>query len=188
MSAADEAVLTKIADYVLAPEVVEGAILDAIAELRPSGDTVETRRAALVAELRQVETEQARFVAAIAAAGDVDALVVAIKERERDRDRLNQELAALDGMETLSGGFDPANVERALREKLDDWRGLLRRQTPLARQVLTQLLAERIVWTPNKEEGRYEFTGRVKYDRLLRGVVFTQGMVAVRGIEPRSRG
>lgn len=125
MSAADEAVLTKIADYVLAPEVVEGAILDAIAELRPSGDTVETRRAALVAELRQVETEQARFVAAIAAAGDVDALVVAIKERERDRDRLNQELAALDGMETLSGGFDPANVERALREKLDDWRGLL---------------------------------------------------------------
>ena len=82
MSAADEAVLTKIADYVLAPEVVEGAILDAIAELRPSGDTVETRRAALVAELRQVEAEQARFVAAIAATGEVDALVVAIKERE----------------------------------------------------------------------------------------------------------
>ena len=172
----------------LAPDVVKGAILDAIAELRPSGDTVETRRVALVAELSQVEAEQARFVAAIAAAGDVDTLVVAIKERERDRDRLNRELAALERLETLSGGFDPSNVERALREKLDDWRELLRRQTPLARQVLTHLLAERIVWTPNKEEGLYEFTGRVKYDRLLSGVVFTRGVVAVRGIEPRSRG
>lgn len=48
----------KIANYELAPEMVEAAILDAVAELRPSGeDTIETRRAALRAELRQVEAE-----------------------------------------------------------------------------------------------------------------------------------
>ena len=44
--AADDAILTKLADYVLAPEVVEGAILDAIAELRRSRDDLEPRRAA----------------------------------------------------------------------------------------------------------------------------------------------
>ena len=181
MAAADEAILTKMADYVLAPEVVEGAIVDAIAELRPSRDTVEMKRKALAAELRQVEQEQARIVAAIAAAGDIDALAVAIKERERDRDRLRRELATLDALETLSG-FDPRTVERTLRQKLAEWRGLLRRQTPLARQVLARLLDGRIVWTPNREAGLYEFAGRVNLDRLLSGVVFTQGMASPRGL------
>ena len=178
MAAADEAILTKMADYVLAPEVVEGAIVDAIAELRPSRDTVEMKRKALAAELRQVEQEQARIVAAIAAAGDVEALAVAITERERDRDRLRRELAAMDALETLSG-FDPRTVERDLRQKLAEWRGLLRRRTPLARQMLARLLDGRIVWTPNEEKELYEFAGRVNLDRLLSGVVFTQGMASL---------
>ena len=185
MAEADEAILTKMADFVLAPEVVEGAILDAIAALRPSRATVETKRAALAVELGRVEQEQARFVAAIAAAGDVDALAVALKERERDRARLSRELAALDTLEALAG-FDPQTVERQLRQKLAEWRGLLRRQTPLARQVLARLLDGRIVWTPNREEGLYEFVGHVKLDRLLSGVVFTQGMASPTGFEPVS--
>jgi len=170
-----------MADYVLAPEVVEGAILDAIAELRPSRDGVETKREALAAELRQVEGEQARLAAAIATVGDIDALAVAVQERERDRDRLKRELAALEGLETLSG-FDPKTVERKLRQKLAEWRGLLRRQTPLARQMLARLLDGRIVWTPNKEAGLYEFAGRVNLDRLLSGVVFTQGVASPTGL------
>ena len=79
-------------------------------------------------------------------------------------------------------------IERDLRKRLVEWRGLLRRQTPLARQVLARLLDGRIAWTPRKDEGLYEFTGRAKFDRLLSGVVFTQGVVPVRGIEPRFRG
>ena len=154
--------------------LVGTAILDAIAALRPSKDTVETKRAALAVELGRVEQEQARFVAAIAVAGDVDALAVAIKERERDRDRLKRELAALDGLAELSA-FNPQTVERNLRKKLGEWRGLLRRQTPLSRQVLDRLLDGRIVWTPNREAGLYEFAGHVRFDRLLHGVVFTQG-------------
>ena len=67
-------------------------------------------------------------------------------------------------------------------------RGLLRRQTPLSRQVLSWLLNGRIAWTPRKDEGLYEFAGRVKFDKLLSGIVVTRGMVAVRGFEPRSRG
>ncbi len=64
---------------------------------------------------------------------------------------------------------------------LDEWRGLLRRQVPLARQVLDRLLDGRIAWKPNREKGLYEFAGRVQFDRLLTGVVLTRSMVAVRG-------
>ena len=65
---------------------------------------------------------------------------------------------------------------------------MLKRQTPIARQVVSRLLDGRIVWTPHRDEGIYEFAGRAKFDRLLSGVVFTRGMVPVRGFEPRSRG
>jgi hypothetical protein len=37
-------------------------------------------------------------------------------------------------------------------------------------------------------EGLYEFTGRVKFDQLLSGIVVTQGVVPVRGFEPRFDG
>jgi hypothetical protein len=79
-------------------------------------------------------------------------------------------------------------VERDLRKGLDDWRGLLKRQMPFTRQILSHLLDGRIAWTPRRTEGLYEIKGRVKFDQLLSGIVVTQGMVAVRGFEPRSRG
>ena len=170
MTAANEATLTKLSDFVLDHEVVEGAIPDAVQELRPSRDTVEAKRAALEAELRKLEGEQASLVAAIARTGQVDALANAIKEREEDRARLHHELAALDGLERLST-FDVRGVERDLRKRLEEWRGLLRRQTPLSRQVITRLLDGRIAWTPRKEEGIYEFAGRAKFDKLLSGIV-----------------
>ena len=175
MTAANEATLTKLSDFVLDHEVVEGAIPDAVQELRPSRDTVEAKRAALEAELRKLEGEQASLVAAIARTGQVDALANAIKEREEDRARLHHELAALDGLERLST-FDVRGVERDLRKRLEEWRGLLRRQTPLSRQVITRLLDGRIAWTPRKEEGIYEFRrGRqvrqaTERDRVLRKV------------------
>ena len=42
----------------------------------------------------------------------------------------------------------------------------------------------RIVRKPNRDEGLYEFSGRVTFDRLLNGVVFTRGMASPRGILP----
>ena len=43
------------------------------------------------------------------------------------------------------------------------------------------MLDGRIAWTPKKDEALYEFAGRVKFDKLLSGIVVTRGMVAVRG-------
>ena len=43
--------------------------------------------------------------------------------------------------------------------------------TRLARQMVMRLLDGRIAWTPLREEGRYEFTGRAKFEKLLTGLV-----------------
>src|SRR5262249_31230641 len=85
VSMADDAILSKLSQYVLNPAVVEGAIVDALAELRPSQEALSTKCAALELEIRKVEAEQSRLVAAIAVAGQVDALATAIREPEEQR-------------------------------------------------------------------------------------------------------
>jgi hypothetical protein len=180
MSTADEAILTKIRDYVLDPEIVEGAIVDAVQELQGSRGSVDGTRSVLLTELGRVEEEQRRLVTAIASGGHVEALAQALQERERHRTRLQEELVALDGLARL-GRLDGRQIEKNLRGRLKDWRQLLRRQMPLSRQALSCLLDGRIAWTPRREEGRYEFTGRVKFDQLLSGFVLTQGMASPSG-------
>ena len=83
---------------------------------------------------------------------------------------MQHELGALDRLTDLST-FDVHGVERELRKRLTEWRGLLRRQTTLSRQVLMRLLDGRIGWTPRKDAGLYEYSGRVTFDKLLSGVV-----------------
>ena len=174
MLAADEAILTEVSDIALDPEIVAGAIQDAIADLRPSRETIDGKRNALLADLKKLDEQQSRYVAAIAQAGEMDALVVALKTCEVDRQRVRRELAALDGLDRLST-FDAKRIQRDLVSRVQEWRGLLTRQTPIARQVLSSLLAEKIAWTPRKEEKLYEFTGRAKFDRILAGIVNTEG-------------
>ena len=64
------------------PEIVESAIADALIELQPSADALDTARAALAVDLRRVEEEQRRYAAAIAAGGDVPVLAQALQDRE----------------------------------------------------------------------------------------------------------
>lgn len=154
MAAADDAILTKLSDYVLDREIVEGAIADAIQELRPSRDAVEARRADLQTKIKRLEEEQDRYVAAIAIAGNVEALARSLQEREQQRTRLWDELSALDGLAHVSH-FDARRIEKDLRGRLKEWRPLLHRQTPLSRQVVARLLdsGQKIAWTPHKDEG-----------------------------------
>ena len=63
--------------------------------------------------------------------------------------------------------------------------------TPIARQVLGKLLDGKITFTPKSGERMYEFSGRASFGRIL-GIVgiddVTEGMVPVRGFEPRFDG
>jgi hypothetical protein len=125
---------------VLDPEVVEGAIADARAELRPSADAVAATAAALEAELRQVEYERQRYVDAIAKAGDLTVLVKALNERDDRCAELQRELAAWTGRRQRASVTNVDQIVRDLRKRLDDWRRTLRRHGPIARQILLRLI------------------------------------------------
>jgi hypothetical protein len=69
--------------------------------------------------------------------------------------------------------IDPKALERRVRAKLDDWRGLLTRNLATGRGVLRNLLVGPLRFTPVVEERRrgYPFEGAVGLDRVLSGEV-----------------
>ena len=84
-------------------------------------------RAALETDLAATDAAVRRLTAAITAVGQVETLVLAVKEREAGR----------------ASRFNPTAVEGELRKKLTEWSTVMRKHAPLARQVLKKLLAAR---------------------------------------------
>jgi hypothetical protein len=64
--------------------------------------------------MRRIEQEQQRYPHAIAKAGDIAVLTKALQEREQQRRRLAQELAALGGGRHVNN-VDVRRIERSLR-------------------------------------------------------------------------
>jgi hypothetical protein len=95
--------------------------------LRPSGYTLAGQRATLQKQLCAAEEELARLAAAVAAGGQLPTLLDVLRNREQKRTHLRQQIEGLDGLRQVSD-FDVRKIERQLRDKLDDWRGLFRRQ------------------------------------------------------------
>jgi hypothetical protein len=162
-----------VACYVLDPEIIEGAITDAVAELRPSADAIEATRAALQSDLRRLDAEQANYARAIAMAPEVALLVQAMRDHEQQRLRLREEIAAMETVRHVST-FDVARIKHDLRTKLDDWRELLQRQAPLSRQMLSKLIDGRLTFAPNAETRTYTFSGTATLGQLLEGTVFPE--------------
>jgi site-specific DNA recombinase len=172
MPDADAAVLDQLRDFVLRRDIVDGAVADAIALLQPQADTLAAGRAALEAQLRAADEEATRLVAAITAGGELPSLLAALRERERQRTALQQQLASLDGLREVSG-MDTGRIEKALRTRVKDWRALLGRQAPIARQIVTKLVDGRLLFTPHDDRS-YTFTGQVSVGQLLAGLVLPQ--------------
>jgi hypothetical protein len=118
--------------------------------LRMDADEATRRRG----DLRTVETELERLTAAIASGGDIPALLAAVREREAARTALRAQMEAL-----KRPAIDPVKLKADLRERLADWRGLLTRYIPQARQILRKLLTSAITLTPTGQAKprRYEF-------------------------------
>lgn len=75
---------------------------------------------------------------------------------------------------------------RALRERLAEWRGLLGRQIPQARQILKKLLDGPVVFEPVREGIRegWRFVGFGKLSALLHGTKFAKFVASPTGFEP----
>jgi recombinase-like zinc beta ribbon protein len=171
MQVADAAVLSTFAESVLRQDIVEGAILDAVQLLRPTSDSLDVQRGMLQGQLVALEEELARL-AAIAAGGHLPALLEALQDRDRRRAHVREQLDRLNGLRQVTD-FDVPQVERELRAKLADWRGLLQRHAPLSRQILANLLDGRLVFTPRPDR-TYEFAGKVQFGKFLKGIVSQQ--------------
>jgi hypothetical protein len=107
-------VLDSLSTYVLRPDIVEGAIADAVAALRPSADASEAQR--LERQLTSAKEEAANLAAALARGGEMKALD-AMKARESLQARLQRELDGLLGLPQLTD-FDVRTVERELRNSV----------------------------------------------------------------------
>lgn len=163
MDSTDCAVLASIERDLLRREVVERAIEFAIDELRPGTDPAERRRDEILTEIRRLDAELSRLTAAIASGGDLPALLAALKERQAQRERCERALIELDARSRV-GRTELPRLEREIRHRLADWRAMLRREVPEAREILRNLVVGRIVFTPRPEARVYEFSGRGRSD------------------------
>lgn len=77
------------------------------------------------------------------AGGDLPSLTQAMRDRERRRAHLETELRGLDELARVSQ-IDMEALERELTALLKNWRALLAKHTPQARQILRKLLDGRL--------------------------------------------
>ena len=170
---------------VLQPRVVERAIALAIERLRTSPATDGARREALEARISTLNSELSHLATAVAAGGDVSTLVAAIRVRENERAQHERELEALRRL-GLTTSVDKVTLERDLRRRLGEWRALLRRHVPQARQIIKKLLAAPLRFTPVTENGAryYEFTAQIALGRVFSGIADAIWVASPTGFEP----
>jgi site-specific DNA recombinase len=173
---AEEAVLTAVENDVLRVEVLETSLYKAVAALQAPTD-FEDQSGALREELVQIDAEVARLAQAVAAGGEIPALIAAMQERERRRSHLKTQLAAVERQ--TPGRHDAGDVERALevmREALTDWQGMLRQETGPARRAMQALLKGRLVFTPQEHgaERFYTFEGEGSISPIIAGIAGLQ--------------
>ena len=182
MGRADTAVMNAIVDQVLNETVVDAVVERVLSRLAPS--TVSRNVAELRTALKGVEREISNVTNAIAKGGDLESLIDRLREREKRRNDLR---AAISGIEQVRNRrIDPKALDRAVRERVNNWLELLTRRPAHGRQLLREMLAGPIMFTP---AGRgYRFRGEASFGALTGEAGVSTNVVPVRGFEPRSRG
>jgi hypothetical protein len=173
----DRAVLSTIEADLLQPDILEDAIQEAIAMLRPSEDAAALQRKKLEQELATVDSALARLTAAIESGGDVPTLVKAMKDRKQDRAAVQQQLANLAGLGRLQT-VDAQTLRRNLEARLTHWQGLRSRHVAQTRQILRKLLVGRLRFTFDATQRTCKFTGQGALDPELAGVLGAKTLVS----------
>jgi hypothetical protein len=134
------------------------------------------QEAALVRERADVDKRIANLVAAIEAGGDAPSLVTKVRALEARRGAIADELAGQRPVPRV-----PAAI---VRDRLAEWRRLLRASVTQGRAVIQRIVVGRIRFTPRtanafEVDGGYDFEAQTRFDKLLAGVA------AARTILPR---
>ena len=176
MATANAAILTAIESNVLRPEVVEAALARAVESILPKADVLDREWTEATAELAAVKGAITRLTAAIGASGHSPALLETLQAKETRRAVLEQTLATLDRRRQITD-IEVPRLQADLRQRLEDWQGLLNRHVPQARQILRKLLTDPLVLTPRLEgkKKQYEFKGQASLGKVLAGVMDETG-------------
>ena len=160
---ADAAVLDTLDSHVLNPEVIRRAVDKVLTALSaPPPPTVDpaTRRAALAA----LDIQLARPTEAVSLSGDsLPGLIREMQSVQRRRETLAAQEAP------APAPVDARRVRRDLDLRLADWKTILRRNVPQARQLIRKLLVRRLRFTPHEDGTMFE--GRCSLGPLLQGIV-----------------
>ncbi len=169
LTVADEAVLSALERELLDPEILQEAAARAAARVAAPAEDITARRHGLETALAHTEAALGRLTQAIAEGGSVPTLVQAIRDQERRHQTLRAELA-----DTVRPRVVPLNVaelKARVVEKAEEWRALLRKHAPIARQMVRKLVEGRIVFTPDREAGLYRFTVPGVLGNFFSGIV-----------------
>jgi hypothetical protein len=169
MPLADEAILSTFEKMIIDPETLQRACARVFDD---DAHTVQTaaQKAELLKRQGTLVEELQRLTDALAAGGDSRSLRAGITLREAEAARIDRELARMArGTATRSAGA----ASQLLEELLPEWRAVLRKHAPEARQMLRKLLNGRVVVTPEErhEQPGYRVRGVATVEPLLNVVL-----------------
>lgn len=191
MDTADQAIRVILATEVLRPAVIERALDLAIAELRSGSRERERadRRRELEKRGRALDGELANLVDVAARGGAVPAILDALSRKDTERRAVALEVATLQAQQPVATlALEPRTLRRQLRSYVDQWQALVAGNVAETRQLLHQVLRDRIACRPTTVKGAaaYELTVPIAFDRLLTTIVpgLQVGMASPAGIAP----
>jgi hypothetical protein len=182
MDDANQYVLEAVLDDVLDASILEDAVTAALQILTGDDSGQADQRRAIDQQILTVENERRRLSDAIAAGGDLQSLLDALKGREASLSRLRADRARLTASRPP---YDAAKVRRDLEALASDWRHVLTSEPQHARPVLAQLLVGRVRFSPR--DGAWEMSGQGTIAGLFQRVIGAGdplGMASPTGFEP----
>jgi site-specific DNA recombinase len=181
----DAEVLATLGDDILRPSVVERAVALALEALQPEANA--ERQVRLASDLAALDAEHDELMASVRRGGNVELLARLVGRLQAVQARRQTLTTSGPSRPTTARQAVPDALERRIRAKLADWRGLLTRNVKSGREVLKALLVDSLRFSPEVDERgrRYRFTGRIALDQLLAGIVdFPTGGTSPTGFEP----
>lgn len=160
----DQGVVWSLTNDVLTPKLLEQCLADlADASTRRSPETTAERRAAILADLAEVESKLKNLVAFIERGAATDTTLGAIKGHEAAKRDLKARLEHLDDLDKAATR-DAWTFEQ-LQGIVKDWHGYLTLSVPAGRQALRLVLTGQITVTPHGSGWRY--TGKGAFGKVL---------------------
>jgi DNA invertase Pin-like site-specific DNA recombinase len=145
MPDADDIVIEALLDDVLDPSIVQDAVAEGVRLLQ--GDHPGDELDRIDAQLATVEQERNRLVTAIATGGELGGLLEALRTRDRRREGLEAQRAAIGARGRLRAS-DVNRVRDELMTLAGTWRQVLADDPAHARPIISELLKGRVSFTP----------------------------------------